>query len=88
MSGRCNFLNAFSVVTTVVSRRPGAAIVDGGYEAFSTDRPFTPVAKGLEGVTYAWAGDDHGSLDLSNAQGEVKSWGTASSSSCRTATRR
>lgn len=67
-----DFKNALTVVTTVVSRRADTAIVDGGYKAFSTDRPFTPVAKGLEGVPYAWAGDEHGRLDLSKAQVDVK----------------
>ena len=39
-----DFKNALTVVTTVVSRPTGMAIVDGGYKAFSTDRPFTPAA--------------------------------------------
>ena len=67
-----DFQNALTVVTTVVSRRPNVAIVDGGFKAFSTDRPFTPEAKGLQGITYAWAGDEHGRLDLTNASAEVK----------------
>jgi D-serine deaminase-like pyridoxal phosphate-dependent protein len=67
-----DFANALTVVTTVVSRRPGVAIVDGGYKAFSTDRPFTPEVKGLPGVTYAWAGDEHGRLDLTNAPADVE----------------
>lgn len=67
-----DFRNALTVATTVVSRRADAAIVDGGYKAFSTDRPFTPEAKGLEGVPYAWAGDEHGRLDLTKAQVDVK----------------
>lgn len=67
-----DFKNALTVVTTVVSRRADTAIVDGGYKAFSTDRPFTPVAKGLEDVAYAWAGDEHGRLDLSKAPVDVK----------------
>ena len=37
-----DFKNALTVMTTVVSTPPGFAIVDGGYKAFSTDRPFTP----------------------------------------------
>ena len=41
-----DFKNALTVVTTVVSRRPGTAIVDGGYKAFSTDRPFRPRGEG------------------------------------------
>jgi 3-hydroxy-D-aspartate aldolase len=69
-----DFRNALTVVTTVVSRPPGAAIVDGGYKAFSTDRPFRPKAKdaALDAVPFSWGGDEHGRLDLSNAQREVK----------------
>jgi D-serine deaminase-like pyridoxal phosphate-dependent protein len=67
-----DFKNSLTVVTTVVSRRDGTAIVDGGYKAFSTDRPFTPVLKGRDDVPYAWAGDEHGRLDLSKAPLDVK----------------
>lgn len=67
-----DFKNALSVVTTVVSKRPKVAIVDGGFKAFSTDRAFTPEPKELQGVTYAWAGDEHGRLDLTNASRDVK----------------
>ena len=67
-----DFKNAMTVVTTVVSRSAGIAIVDGGYKAFSTDRPFTPQPVGIDGVTYSWAGDEHGRLDVSQASREVK----------------
>jgi D-serine deaminase-like pyridoxal phosphate-dependent protein len=67
-----DFENSLTVITTVVSRSPGIAIVDGGYKAFSTDRPFTPKAVGLDGVTYGWAGDEHGRLDVTNASRDVK----------------
>jgi D-serine deaminase-like pyridoxal phosphate-dependent protein len=67
-----DFKNALTVVTTVVSRRAGAAIVDGGFKAFSTDRAFTPELKGIDGVPYAWAGDEHGRLDLSKTSVDVK----------------
>ena len=67
-----DFKNSLTVVTTVVSRPPGMAIVDGGYKAFSTDRPFTPQAVGIEGVTYGWAGDEHGRLDVTNASRDLK----------------
>ena len=67
-----DFKNALTVVTTIVSRSPGIAIVDGGYKAFSTDRPFTPKAVGIEGVVYNWAGDEHGRLDVANASRELK----------------
>jgi D-serine deaminase-like pyridoxal phosphate-dependent protein len=66
-----DFKNAMTVVTTVVSRSPGMAIVDGGYKAFSTDRPFTPRPVGIDGVTYGWAGDEHGRLDVTNASRDV-----------------
>jgi len=67
-----DFKNALTVMTTVVSRPKGFAIVDGGYKAFSTDRPFTPTPVDLAGVTYGWAGDEHGRLDLAGAAREVK----------------
>ena len=66
------FTRALSVVTTVVSKHGNTAIVDGGYKAFSTDRPFTPEPVDLAGVSYAWAGDEHGRLDLTNSTREVK----------------
>ncbi len=69
-----DFESALTVLTTVVSQRPGTAIVDGGYKAFSTDRTFGPrlVDPALADVPYAWAGDEHGRLDLSRAQREVR----------------
>ncbi|MBA3888466.1 MAG: DSD1 family PLP-dependent enzyme [Acidobacteria bacterium] len=69
-----DFHNSLTVLTTVVSHRPGVAIVDGGIKSFSTDRPFTPKAKdpALDAVPYAWGGDEHGRLDLSGAEREVK----------------
>jgi D-serine deaminase-like pyridoxal phosphate-dependent protein len=67
-----DFKNALTVATTVVSRPLHLAIVDGGYKAFSTDRPFTPQPVGIDGVTYAWAGDEHGRLDMTNAARDLK----------------
>jgi D-serine deaminase-like pyridoxal phosphate-dependent protein len=67
-----DFAQALTVLTTVISRRPGLAIVDGGYKAFATDRPFPPAPLGLPGVTYGWAGDEHGRLDLSQADCDLK----------------
>lgn len=67
-----DFKNSLTVVTTVVSRSPGMAIVDGGYKAFSTDRPFTPRAVGIDGVVFHWAGDEHGRLDVTNASRDVR----------------
>jgi 3-hydroxy-D-aspartate aldolase len=67
-----DFKNALTVVTTVVSTPPGFAIVDGGYKAFSTDRPFTPQPIDLAGVEYGWAGDEHGRLDVSTSARRLK----------------
>jgi D-serine deaminase-like pyridoxal phosphate-dependent protein len=67
-----DFKNALTVITTVVSAPPGFAIVDGGYKAFSTDRPFTPRPIDLPGVAYGWAGDEHGRLDLSTSSKTLK----------------
>jgi D-serine deaminase-like pyridoxal phosphate-dependent protein len=66
-----DFKNALTVLTTVVSRPGRFAIVDGGYKAFSTDRPFTPRAVNLADVEYGWAGDEHGRLDLSQTPLDV-----------------
>jgi 3-hydroxy-D-aspartate aldolase len=67
-----DFKNALTVITTVISTPPGFAIVDGGYKAFSTDRPFTPKPVGLRGVEYGWAGDEHGRLHLSDDAASIK----------------
>ena len=67
-----DFKNALTVITTVISTPPGFAIVDGGYKAFSTDRPFTPKPVDLPGVEYGWAGDEHGRLTLALAQAAIK----------------
>lgn len=67
-----DFDQALTVVATVISRRPGVAIVDAGYKAFATDRPFGPAPIGLPGVAYAWAGDEHGRLDLSQSDVDLR----------------
>jgi 3-hydroxy-D-aspartate aldolase len=67
-----DFRHALTVITTVISTPPGFAIVDGGYKAFSTDRPFTPKAVDLPGVEYGWAGDEHGRLHLASPSRAIK----------------
>jgi D-serine deaminase-like pyridoxal phosphate-dependent protein len=68
-----DFRNALFVITTVISKPSDAtAIVDGGFKAFATDRPFTPVLRGATGVPYSWAGDEHGSLNLAGASSPVQ----------------
>ncbi|MFN0169986.1 MAG: DSD1 family PLP-dependent enzyme [Bryobacteraceae bacterium] len=68
-----DFLNSLTVLTTVVSRpNDMLAIVDGGLKAFSTDKPFMPSPKGIEGIEYRWGGDEHGRLDVSNSSRNLK----------------
>ena len=63
-----DFAPALSVVTTVVSVCGDEAIVDGGYKAFSSDRPFAPVSVDRPDLTYTWAGDEHGRIDMRRAR--------------------
>ncbi len=68
-----DFASSLTVLTTVVSRpEPKKAIVDAGLKAFSTDKPFPPEARDLAGIAYAFAGDEHGKLDFSQAERELK----------------
>jgi len=68
-----DFTCALTVLTTVISRpHPDVAIVDAGLKAFSTDTPITPECKTVGGVTYTWAGDEHGKLSLTGAHREVR----------------
>ena len=68
-----DFRNALSVLTTVVSKPTAAtAVVDGGFKAFATDRPFMPEAKGISGIVYTWGGDEHGILDVTRSSAAVK----------------
>lgn len=55
-----DFAQALTVLTTVVSANyPDRITVDGGFKAFSTDRPFGPEPVGLH-ARWEWAGDEHG----------------------------
>lgn len=67
-----DFRTALTVLTTVISVTGDEAIVDGGYKAFATDRPFGPEPIGEPGLTYAWAGDEHGRLDMRRAERRLK----------------
>jgi D-serine deaminase-like pyridoxal phosphate-dependent protein len=58
-----DFALALTVVATVVSvPTPDRAIVDAGLKAFSTDKPFPPEPVERPGITYGFAGDEHGRL--------------------------
>ncbi len=63
-----DFRHSLTVLTTVVSKPSAAeAVVDGGLKAFSTDKPFMPEAKGIDGLGFSWGGDEHGKLNLAKA---------------------
>jgi 3-hydroxy-D-aspartate aldolase len=67
-----DFRNALTVLTTVVSKpSKSGAVVDGGFKAFATDRPFVPEAKSISGIVYNWGGDEHGILNLEKASAAV-----------------
>jgi 3-hydroxy-D-aspartate aldolase len=61
------FEMALTVLTTVISvPAPDRAIVDGGFKAFSTDRPLVPEAVERPGIEFSWAGDEHGRLAIAD----------------------
>jgi D-serine deaminase-like pyridoxal phosphate-dependent protein len=56
------YANALTILTTVISRpAPDRAVVDAGLKSLSTDSGM-PEPRGLPGVTYQPAGDEHGIL--------------------------
>ena len=60
-----DFEMALTVAATVVSvPTPDRAMVDAGLKAFSTDKPFPPEAVEHPGLTYEFAGDEHGRLTI------------------------
>jgi 3-hydroxy-D-aspartate aldolase len=62
-----DFEMALTVVTTVVSvPTADRAMVDAGLKAFSTDKPFPPEPVERPGVTYGFAGDEHGRLTITD----------------------
>jgi 3-hydroxy-D-aspartate aldolase len=71
-----NFLDfeyALTVLTTVISQsHVGLATVDGGFKAFSTDKPFVPELKSDPEVKFRWAGDEHGILEWGDARQSIK----------------
>ena len=62
-----DFEMALTVLTTVVSvPTADRAVVDGGLKAFSTDKPFPPESVERSGLTYGFAGDEHGRLTITD----------------------
>ncbi len=63
-----DFANALTVVATVYSKPDDrTAIVDAGLKSFATDSGGVPRSVSHPAVPYAWAGDEHGRLDLASA---------------------
>ena len=63
-----DFANSLTVLSTVYDKpADDMAVVDAGLKSFATDSGGPPQAVNLKGVTYAWGGDEHGKLDLKNA---------------------
>ena len=68
-----DFSNALHVLATVISKNhDDIATVDAGLKAFATDRNFGPDVARPGGLTYAFRGDEHGSLTLADAQREIE----------------
>lgn len=67
-----DFVNTLTVLTTVYSR-PSAdlAIVDAGFKAMATDKPFPAEARTVPGSLYAFSGDEHGRFFLEHAARKV-----------------
>ena len=62
-----DFEMALTVLATVVSVPTAErAMADAGLKAFSTDKPFPPEAVERPGLTYEFAGDEHGRLTVTD----------------------
>ena len=62
-----DFEMALTVIATVVSvPTADRAMVDAGLKAFSTDKPFPPEPVERPGLEYAFAGDEHGRLTITD----------------------
>ncbi|MBL8217443.1 MAG: DSD1 family PLP-dependent enzyme [Bryobacterales bacterium] len=58
-----DFQNALFVIATVVSKpRADMAVVDAGFKAFSTDKPYLPQYRDGDSLAYGFAGDEHGRI--------------------------
>lgn len=58
-----DFQNALFVLVTVVSKpKDDMAVVDAGFKAFSTDKPFLPEYREGDTLSYGFAGDEHGRI--------------------------
>jgi D-serine deaminase-like pyridoxal phosphate-dependent protein len=63
---------SLTVLATVISKsQPTQATIDAGVKAFATEKPFQPQPMDIDGITYRFAGDEHGVLDLKDASREI-----------------
>lgn len=67
-----DFAPALCVLAAVVHRSEKKAVVDAGLKAFATDRTFGPEPLDVRGVTYEFAGDEHGRLVLADPSRDIK----------------
>jgi 3-hydroxy-D-aspartate aldolase len=67
-----DFRNSLFVIATVISKpSDGTAVLDTGFKALATDRPFVPELRKMREVPFRWGGDEHGILDVSRAPSPV-----------------
>jgi D-serine deaminase-like pyridoxal phosphate-dependent protein len=67
-----DFRPSLLVLATAISQpTKGRITIDAGYKAFATDHE-APVLRDIEGVTYRWAGDEHGILQFKDPSREIK----------------
>ncbi|HSF16393.1 MAG TPA: hypothetical protein VLK65_12675 [Vicinamibacteria bacterium] len=68
-----DFEPSLLVLATAISRPvKGRVTVDAGYKAFATDQE-PPQPRDIQGVSYRWAGDEHGILQFKDPSRESKS---------------
>ena len=67
-----DFQPSLLVLATAISQpAEGRITVDAGYKAFATDHE-TPQLRDIQGVSYRWAGDEHGVLEFKNPSRRVE----------------
>ncbi len=66
-----DFQPSLFVIATAISQPiKGRITIDAGLKAFASDK--TPALRDITGVTYRFAGDEHGILELKNPSKEIK----------------
>ncbi|MFQ5743543.1 MAG: alanine racemase [Acidobacteriota bacterium] len=67
-----DFRPSLLVLATAISQPvKGRITIDAGYKAFATDHE-PPVPRDIQGVSYRWAGDEHGILQFQDPSREIK----------------